>query len=179
MSDLVISDAVQQLTRAIGLIVPDVIVLATVCLMFFAAPFLVSERGEAPVGLRHRWGWLSLLSLVVASYVWWNTTPQPVTTGPFRLDELAWLVRGISLIFGIVLVLLTWNQADDARAAETQACLLAIIAGVNLVAAANDLVGLFVALELISVPTYLFLLLPRRDAPAQEATLKYFMLRIF
>ena len=29
------------------------------------------------------------------------------------------------------------------------------------------------------MPTYLFLLLPRRDAPAQEATLKYFLLSIF
>lgn len=179
MSELVISDAVQQLNRAIGLIVPDVIVLATVCLMFFAAPFLVSEKGEAPSGLRHRWGWLSLLSLMVAGYVWWNTSAQPITTGPFRLDELAWLIRGISLAFGVVLVLLTWNQADDTRSAETQACLLSIIAGVNLVAAANDLVGLFVALELISVPTYLFLLLPRRDAPAQEATIKYFLLSVF
>lgn len=174
-----LANAVVQLKDSVRLIVPDVIVLATVCLMFFAAPFLVSERGEAPAGLRHRWGWLSLLSLIVAGYVWWGTTPQPVTTGPFRLDELAWLVRGISLVFGVVLVLLTWNQADDSRAAETQACLLSIVAGVNLVAAANDLVGLFVALELISVPTYLFLLLPRRDAPAQEATMKYFLLSIF
>lgn len=179
MNDLVISDAVQQLNRAVGLIVPDVIVLATVCLMFFAAPFLVSERGDAPAGLRHRWGWLSLLSLLVAGYVWWGTSPQSITTGPFRLDELTWFIRGVSLTFGAVLVLLTWNQADDARSAETQACLLSIIAGVNLVAAANDLVGIFLALELISVPTYLFLLLPRRDAPAQEATMKYFLLSIF
>lgn len=174
-----IANAVVQLKSSVRLIVPDVIVLATVCLMFFAAPFLVSERGEAPAGLRHRWGWLSLLGLLVAGYAWLGTTPQPVTTGPFRLDELAWLVRGISLAFGIVLVLLTWNQADDSRAAETQACLLSIIAGVSLTAAANDLVGLFVALELISVPTYLFLLMPRRDAPAQEATMKYFLLSVF
>lgn len=174
-----VANAVVQLNSSLRLIVPDVIVLATVCLMFFAAPFLVSERGEAPAGLRHRWGWLSLLGLLVAGYAWLQTSPQPVTTGPFRLDELAWLVRGISLAFGIVLVLLTWNQADDSRAAETQACLLSIIAGVSLTAAANDLVGLFVALELISVPTYLFLLLPRRDAPAQEATMKYFLLSIF
>lgn len=167
------------LNRSVGLIVPEVILLGTVCLMFFAAPFLVSEKGEAPAGLRHRWGWLALLALGVAVYAWWGTTPESPTLGPFRLDALAWLVRGVSLTFGAILVLLTWNQADDARAAETQACLLAIIAGVNLVAAANDLVGLFVALELISVPTYLFLLLPRRDAPAQEATMKYFLLSVF
>ncbi|MDZ4684311.1 MAG: NADH-quinone oxidoreductase subunit N [Planctomycetaceae bacterium] len=170
--------AIDQLNSALSLILPDVILLATMCLMFFAAPFLVSERGEAPAGLRDRWGWLSLLGLGVAGYLWWNSSPQPVTTGPFRLDDLAWYVRGLSLGIGAVLVLVTWNQADDARSAETQACLLAIIAGVNLVAASNDLVGLFVALELISVPTYLFLLMPRRDAPAQEATIKYFLLSV-
>jgi NADH-quinone oxidoreductase subunit N len=173
-----VTAAIEQLNSAFALIVPDAILLATMCLMFFAAPFLVSERGEAPAGLRERWGWLSVIGLLLAGYLWWHTTPQPVTLGPFRLDELAWYVRGLSLGLGLILVLLTWRQADDARAAETQACLLAIIAGVNLVAAANDIVGLFVALELISVPTYLFLLLPRRDAPAQEATIKYFLLSV-
>jgi NADH-quinone oxidoreductase subunit N len=174
-----VNTAIEQLHAALPLILPDVAVLATVCLIFFAAPFLVSERGEAPEGLRHRWGWLALVGLGVAGWLWWQSTPQPVTTGPFRLDDLTWLVRGLSLALGGVLVLLTWNQADDARAAETQASLLAIVAGVNLVAAANDLVGLFVALELISIPTYLFLLIPRRDAPAQEATIKYFLLSAF
>jgi NADH-quinone oxidoreductase subunit N len=171
--------AIVQLNQALTLILPDVVVLATVCLMFFAAPFLVSDRGEAPAGLRHRWGWLALVGLGTALGLWWQTSPQPVTTGPFRLDELAWLVRGINLAGGLLLVLVNWNQAEDNRAAETQASLLAIVAGVNLVAAANDLVGLFVALELISIPTYLFLLLPRRDAPAQEATIKYFLLSAF
>lgn len=170
--------AIEQLNGALALIVPDVILLATMCLMFFAAPFLVNERGEAAAGLRDRWGWLSVIGLVTAGYLWWLSTPQPVTTGPFRLDELAWYVRGLSLATGLVLALMTWQQADDARAAETQACLLAIVAGVNLVAAANDLIGLFVALELISIPTYLFLLMPRRDAPAQEATMKYFLLSV-
>jgi NADH-quinone oxidoreductase subunit N len=174
-----VNTAIEQLQQAIGLVVPDVVLLATVCLIFFVAPFLVSERGEAPAGLRHRWGWLALAGLLTAGGLWWQSTPQPVTSGPFRLDDLAWLVRGLSLAAGCVLVLLTWNQSDDSRAGETQACLLAIVAGVNLVAAANDLVGLFVALELISIPTYLFLLLPRRDAPAQEATIKYFLLSAF
>lgn len=173
------NEAIQQLNSAISLIAPDAILLAAVCLIFFAAPFLVNERGEAPAGLRHRWGSLSLLTLIIAACVWWQSPPVTRTFGPFVLDELTWYIRGLTLAFGAILVLLHWNQADDARSAESHACLLAILAGVNLIAAANDLVGLFVALELVSIPTYLFLLLPRRDAPAQEATLKYFLLSIF
>jgi NADH-quinone oxidoreductase subunit N len=174
-----VNEAIQQLNGAVSLIAPEVILLAAVCLIFFAAPFLVNERGEAPAGLRHRWGCLSLLTLVLAGCVWWQSPPVARTFGPFVLDALTWYIRGLTLTFGAILVLLHWNQADDSRSAESHACLLAILAGVNLIAAANDLVGLFVALELVSIPTYLFLLLPRRDAPAQEATLKYFLLSIF
>lgn len=172
------NEALQHLNGAVNLILPELALLATVCLMFFAAPFLVSERGEAPAGLRHRWGWLSLTALVLAGWFWWHSGLSPRTTGPFLADGLTWYVRGLTIVSGLILVLLQWNQAEDSRSAECHACLLAILAGVNLVAAANDLVMLFVALELVSIPTYLFLLLPRRDAPAQEATLKYFLLSI-
>ena len=78
-----------------------------------------------------------------------------------------------------MLVLLLWNQIDDAHAAEAHACLLAIIAGTNLVAASNDLVELFLALELVSIPTYVLLYLVRRDRLTREATVKYFLLSVF
>lgn len=172
-------ESLDLLSGALPLVLPEVVLLATVCVIFFSAPFLVSERGEAPAGLRHRWGWLSVLALVLAGLVGWNATAQPHTTGPFVADGLTLFIRGLTLATGLLLVLIHWNQADDSRSAESHACLLAILAGVNLVAAANDLVGMFIALELISIPTYLFLLLPRRDAPSQEATLKYFLLSIF
>src|SRR5712692_5275484 len=44
---------------------------------------------------------------------------------------------------------------------------------------ANELVVLFLALELISIPTYVLLYLPRHDNPAQEAAMKYFLLSVF
>ena len=47
-----------------------------------------------------------------------------------------------------------------------------------LVAAAGDLVLLFVGLELISIPTYVLLYLGRRDAAAEESAAKYFFLSI-
>ena len=53
-----------------------------------------------------------------------------------------------------------------------------LTAGVMVVARANDLVLMFVGLELISVPTYVLLFLGRRDRNTAEATLKYFYLSI-
>jgi NADH-quinone oxidoreductase subunit N len=97
----------------------------------------------------------------------------------FNVDQLVWYTRGLSLSAGILLALVLWNQVDDGHAAEAHACLLAILAGTNLVAAASDLVSLFLALELVSIPTYVILYLSLRDRAGREATVKYFLLSIF
>jgi NADH-quinone oxidoreductase subunit N len=73
----------------------------------------------------------------------------------------------------------SWNGVPAQRGAEHHACLLLLTAGLNLVGLANDLIGLFLALELISIPTYALLYTYRTDARAQEASLKYFLLSIF
>ena len=52
-------------------------------------------------------------------------------------------------------------------------------AGSMIVAAANDIVFLFVGLELVSMPTYVILYLSRRSSITQEAAMKYFFLSIF
>ena len=111
--------------------------------------------------------------------IWFNSDPQHVTSGPFRTDALVWYTRGLSLTVGAVLVMVMWNQIDDAHSAEAHACLLSIIAGTSLVAAANDLVWLFLALELVSIPTYVLLYLLRSRSRSREATLKYFLLSVF
>ena len=64
-------------------------------------------------------------------------------------------------------------------AADFHACLLIATAGFSLVGSANDLIVLFLALELISIPTYVMLYLPRPNDPqAQEAAVKYFLLSV-
>ena len=71
------------------------------------------------------------------------------------------------------------DEPSDDRAGEFFGCLLMMNAGAMLVAAANDVVFLFVGLELVSIPTYLLLYLSRRTPATQEAATKYFYLSIF
>jgi NADH-quinone oxidoreductase subunit N len=173
-----VNAVLENINSAASLILPEIFLLATVCVMFLAGPFLVTEAGQAGSGLRHRWGTLSLLTLAVAWGVWAGSTPAE-SSGVFRTDAFVWFIRGITLTFGPILVLLLWNQIDDGHAAEAQACLLSILVGVNFVALANDLVVLFLGLELVSIPTYVLLYLPRRDQLMREATIKYFLLSVF
>jgi NADH-quinone oxidoreductase subunit N len=51
-------------------------------------------------------------------------------------------------------------------------------AGVSLVGRANDLITLFLALELLSIPTYVMLYLPGQTKLNQEASAKYFLLSV-
>ena len=97
----------------------------------------------------------------------------------FRSDALAGFFRGVAIVAGIVLVLINWGHIVDEYAAEFHAVILLMIAGVSLSASANDLITLFLSLELVSIPTYVFLYLPRRDPGGPEATTKYFLLSVF
>lgn len=174
--------AIERITGAAEHILPEIILVATACAHFLVGPFLVSPSGVALAGSRQRWGGLALIGIMAAVWTWLgyavSATDGP-PLGPFHVDELTTLIRGFSFATGVVLLLLSWNQVDDAHAAEYHGGLLLILAGINLIAAANDLVGLFLALELVSIPTYVFLYLGKHDAEGQEAAIKYFLISVF
>jgi len=140
---------------------------------------------------RNLWGALSIVSLAIASLILFSQASPGSTGGnesqarvalyaaPLIFDNLARLIRIIALGSGFVLVLMSWKEVPEKQAADHQACLLIVIAGLSLVGSANDLVALFLSLELISIPTYILLYLPRHDEASQEAAMKYFLLSIF
>src|SRR3954454_18383326 len=158
---------------------PEILLLGTACVLFCVGPIMINDSGKSAPGLRHRWALISLVGLCVAWMVWFQGGTEIVDGTLFRIDHLVWYTRGSALSAGILLVLILWNQIDDAHSAEAYACLLTILAGTSLVAAANDLVSLFLSLELVSIPTYVILYVPRRDRENGEVALKYFLLSVF
>jgi len=178
-----VDQAVKSIIDGFGHVLPEVVLVAAACTLLLLAPFQKSAAGPISPGTRHSCGLLSLLALGFAAWLWLQGPPlEPADglwSGPFRGDPLAWFVRGLSLITGGLLVLISWKQFAAEETGESHACLLLMLAGVNLTAAANDLVGLFLALELVSIPTYILLYLLCRTSAGQEATLKYFLLSIF
>ncbi len=106
-------------------------------------------------------------------------TNAAVYAAPIVNSRLALFFKALALAGAVVLVLTSWREVSDGLAAEFHACLLLITAGVCLTGAANELITLFLSLELISIPTYILLYLPRSDAKAQESAMKYFLLSIF
>jgi NADH-quinone oxidoreductase subunit N len=171
------NEVIQVLTHDIFTwIIPEMILVAAACLMFVGGTFRPG---------RDLWGWAALLSLALASVALWfapgisSVSLTALYTGPVTWDRLAIFFKIISLGGGAILILTSWNEVPERAAAEYQACVLIIVAGLSLTGSANDLVTLFLALELISIPTYVLLYLPKQDNAALEAAMKYFLLSIF
>jgi NADH-quinone oxidoreductase subunit N len=107
-------------------------------------------------------------------------------TGTFRISELAQYIKLISAAVGVFFVLLSWptNAKATANAAlsfgneagEFFGLLLLSITGIFIVAGANDVILLFLGVELASLPTYVMVSVSRPLPIAQEAGVKYFFL---
>ena len=104
--------------------------------------------------------------------------PPLLTSAPIIPDAAAAFVRWGALIAAVLLLFLTWPEVASTNASEYYGCLLIASAGVSLVGRSNDLITLFLALELISIPTYILLYLPARTRSNQEAAAKYFLLSV-
>ncbi|HET6325402.1 MAG TPA: NADH-quinone oxidoreductase subunit N [Planctomycetaceae bacterium] len=156
---------------------PEILLIGVACLEFLIGPFLLTEGQPVSRRVGRGWAVISLLALVGAIGVW-RLYPSSPSPGLVHSDSLAWFGRAVAILAGIVLVLINWDEVSDTMSAEFHGVLLLIIAGVSLTAAANDLIMLFLALELVSIPTYIFLYLPRRQPGNPEATTKYFFLSI-
>jgi NADH-quinone oxidoreductase subunit N len=178
---------VSTLTGFLPYLAPEMILGAAACVLFIGGTMRAN---------RHLWGAVALTALVAAGLVLlWNPLPHYESfraadfarfAGPVVLDRLALLLRAVAIVGGIILVLFCWDATPENRAADYHACLLLMVAGMGLTGAANELITLFLALELTSIPTYLVLYFGKSrdpdgglDAPAQEAAMKYFLLSVF
>jgi NADH-quinone oxidoreductase subunit N len=117
---------------------------------------------------------ISALQMIVAdglvSYEWF-----PYAFG-VRIDNLTHAVRCISLAVGLLILLVNLHLPSREERGECCAMVLLSLAGIGLVAVADDWLLLFFALELVSVPTYVLVAGSSTDARAQEAGVKYFFL---
>ncbi len=138
---------------------------------------------------RKQWsGWLSLVGIVPALiYAWlqWNHpgaafTPEgghPMVV----LDNYAVFLNIIYLLTALLAILLSVGYVHRARLerAEYFFLMLFSISGMMLMGMANDLILVFLALELLSIPLYIMSGFDRRQVESEESAMKYFLLGAF
>jgi NADH-quinone oxidoreductase subunit N len=162
----------ETLKGVFRLAAPEIALIATACAVFLFGCLY-----------NRRWLWftVSLLGVLVAAILAGTVktaTPPLLTAAPLIPDGTANFVRWVAILSAFVLLFVSWPEVTRSTAAEYYGCLLVATAGVSLVGRANDLVMLFLTLELISIPTYILLYLPARTKLNQEAAAKYFLLSV-
>jgi NADH-quinone oxidoreductase subunit N len=142
---------------------------ALVVLMLGLAPSRALREKAVPA--------LSILTLVLAIVfsVWQWGKREDLIAGALRLDELTLILTIIFCVAGIAAVLLSWRHVAPREAAhgEYHALLLTSIAGMIVLVAAQNLVSVFLGLELLSIPLYVLCATEMRRASSLESGLKY------
>jgi NADH-quinone oxidoreductase subunit N len=97
------------------------------------------------------------------------------------LDGFSTFVNALLLISGLLGVALAYNymQRMGLERGEYYVLLLFSLAGMMLMAQAADLIIVFLALELLSIPLYVLAAFARPREESEEAGLKYFLLGAF
>ena len=132
-----------------------------------------------PAAPDRRCGWVSLGGLIAVSA--WAFTLQPGESlfgGAFVMDPLAIFAQRLFLVSAAISVLATLGLPGTAfarRGPEYHVALLASLLGMLVLAAARDLVLLFVAFELMSIPLYFLTGFQKGQDAAGEGALKFFL----
>jgi NADH-quinone oxidoreductase subunit N len=120
---------------------------------------------------------ISLIALGAAAglSIWQWNEGKSIVSGALRIDDLSLVLNLILLAGGALTILLAWRSlaAREAAHGEFHALLLTSIAGMSLLAAAQNTVALFVGLELLSIPLYVLCATELRREQSLESGLKY------
>jgi NADH-quinone oxidoreductase subunit N len=158
-------------------ILPEIITAgAGIAIMLFDT---ISDRFE-----RKAAGIFSLVSIALSALAvlsLWSSPGKPSFSGMIVNDELRLFFSGIFLIvtFLIVLISLHWVKDEGLPGGEYYSLLMFATTGMLLMSSANDLVMIFLGLEITSISTYVLCGYRRRDPRSNESAVKYFILGSF
>ncbi len=157
---------------------PEIVVVATLALLILVDVFS-SERSRwsqttiAGVGL--------LLAAIPVLTLAYDGAGRALFGGAYVVDDFALLLKALFLLVGYVVVLVSTNYIaeGDYWEGEYYQLLLAALLGMMLMASARDLITVFIALELLSIPAYMLATWRKRDPKSNEAGLKYYLMGVF
>lgn len=157
---------------------PELVLVGVLCLVLVADLFLPEDRKAVLPSLAG----LGLLgALIPVLTLALDGADRTMFGGAYAVDNFALVVKALFLIAGYVVVLLSTNYVAEGDYAEGEYyfLLLASILGMTVIGSARDLITMFVALELLSIPAYLLAGWRKRDPKGNEAGVKYYLMGVF
>ena len=164
-----------QLTAAL---VPDLLLMAgAMALLLWAVWRKESAAHQRNVGVLS----IGLCVATLIAVVLMMFDRGVATDGPIAVDNFRWMTDIIILLGTIGAIALGIDDNDRAgtTTAETHVLILLASSGMMLLAAARDLMIVFLGIELMSISVYALAGLNRRSERSAEGALKYFLLGAF
>src|SRR3954465_14108947 len=156
-------------------LIPLVIVALSAIAAMLAEAFRQPGERMPIAGL----GLIGLAGAAVASVALWNSDAHSL--GVIRSDNFALFINLVLCIIGVLTMLMSNGvvEREGIPAGDYYALTLFGIFGMMMMAAATDLLVIFVALEIFSLAVYVLTGIRRQSAAGAEAAFKYFLLGAF
>lgn len=162
---------VDSMRESIGYFHPELILIGTICALFLAT-LVVDKKGQ-----RHL-AWLAVAGLVaslVALLRIGGAEPTLLFQGMIAHDSYATFFKVIFLVSTLAVVFMSLDDRglDGLPMGEYYGLILSSVLGMFLLASATDLLMIFLALEMVSIPTYILVVFRKARRDSTEAALKY------
>jgi len=158
---------------------PEIVLAAGVCLVLIADLVLDRSRKWVVTVLAG----FSLLGalLPIVTLLAHESGPRSMFDGRYVVDDFSLVLKALFLVAGYVVVLLSTAHVEEGEhwKGEYWFLLLTSILGMVMMSSSRDLVSVFVALELLSIPAYMLAAWQKRATRGNEAGMKYFLLGVF
>jgi NADH-quinone oxidoreductase subunit N len=134
-------------------------------------------RGDKAVGSV---SWLAVAALIIAGIAM-STLPDATQTafrGQFIVDQFARFMKWLVILGSALAIIMSmnYNEREGINRFEYPVLILFAALGMLLMISANDLISLYVGLELQSLSLYVIAAFRRDSTKSSEAGLKYFVL---
>ena len=157
-------------------LLPIFIVIGWACLLLMVDAFLSPSK-------KHLVPWLAVLGLLIAlvTSLLQLGTDQMAFSGMLAVDGFAQFFNIIFLLTAVLGVLIATHYLSRTgiERGEYYALLLFTTSGMMVMATAADLIVVFLALELLSIPLYVMAGFARPRQASEESAMKYFLLGAF
>ena len=168
--------SLSEFFRDLNAILPLVILIVWASLLLVADLFIPGER-KGITALLAALGLLVTLSVSVARV----SQSYSAFNGMIVIDGFATYLQVLFVVSGLLAIILAYDYMKrmNLERGEFYILLLFSIVGMMLMASAADLIVVFLALELLSIPLYVLAGFAVPLLESEEASLKYFLLGAF
>ena len=158
---------------------PLLILIGTLVLALFLDAFVSEEnRWTIPAftGIGMLAAMVPLLTLATS-----DADARVMFGGSFVVDDFSLVLSALFLVAGYFTTLMSTNEIaeGDYSEGEYYILLLASVLGMVMMSSSRDLISIFVALELLSIPAYLLAGWRKRRKTGIEAGMKYYLMGVF